>query len=142
MAQLGNYDPKHSPVGSKSTPKITRINGDSSKMAIYRNLGNNHAYPMLWAETVTHSGTETVITASGTKFHGYALVDYGNFTITPLSDPSTNRYWVDKNADGNVYIKSSGSLSIDFDVKVMLGEAFDASNFYDRGNTGAAQSLP
>ena len=127
----------------KSTPKMTRINGDDNMKAIYRNMGNNHAYPMLWANEVTHSGTETVVLASGTKFHGYDLVSYANVTATPLSDPGTDRYWIDKNADGAVYIKSSGSMSdVSFDVKIMLGENFDYSVFACRGNTGAAPSLP
>lgn len=127
----------------KSTPKMTRINGDDNMKAIYRNMGNNHAYPMLWANEVTHSGTETVVLASGTKFHGYDLVSYANVTATPLSDPGSDRYWIDKNADGAVYIKSSGSMeNVAFDVKIMLGENFDYSAFACRGNTGAAPSLP
>jgi hypothetical protein len=127
----------------KSTPKMTRINGDDNMKAIYRNMGNNHAYPMLWANEITHSGTETVVLASGTKFHGYDLVSYANVTATPLSDPGTGRYWIDKNADGAVYIKSSASLdNVIFNVKIMLGEDFDYSAFNCRGNTGAAPSLP
>ena len=127
----------------KSTPKMTRINGDDNMKAIYRNMGNNHAYPMLWATEVTHSGTETEIVASGSKFHGYDLVTYANITATPLEDPGAGRYWVDKNADGKIYIKSSASMdNVSFDVKVMLGEDFDYSAFACRGNTGAAPSLP
>jgi len=128
----------------KSTPKMTRINGDDNMKAIYRNMGNNHAYPMLWATDVTHSGTETMVVASGTKFHGYDLVSYANVTVTPLSDPGAGRYWVEKNtSDGKIYIKSSASMSATiFDVKIMLGENFDYSAFACRGNTGAAPSLP
>ena len=127
----------------KSTPKMTRINGDDNMKAIYRNMGNNHAYPMLWATNVTHSGTETVLVVSGTKFHGYELVDYANVTATPLSDPGAASYWIDKNADGKIYIKSSASMSATvFDIKIMLGEDFDYSIFNCRGNTGAAPSLP
>jgi hypothetical protein len=127
----------------KSTPKMTRINGDDNMKAVYRNMGNNHAYPMLWATEITHSGTETVIITDGAKFHGYDLVSYANVTVTPLADPGAGRYWVDKNADGKVYIKSSASMSnVAFDVKIMLGEDFDYSTFACRGNTGAAPSLP
>jgi len=128
---------------TKSKPKITRINGDDNVKVIYRNLGNNHAYPFVWANTVTHSGTSTVVIASGTKFHGYDLVSYANVTATPIEDPGAGRYWIDKNADGNVYIKSSASMTnIDFDVKYMLGEDPVITGIYCRGNTGASQSLP
>jgi len=118
MTQLGQAQ-----VGLlRSTPKLTRINGDDNLKVIWRNMGNNHAYPFVWASTVTHSGTSTVLVASGTKFHGFDLVTYANVTVTPLASPGSF-YWVDKNADGNIYIKSASSMSnVDFDVKYMLGE--------------------
>lgn len=127
----------------KSTPKITKINGDDNLKIIYRNLGNNHAYPFVWAEGVTHSGTSTEIMASGTKFHGYDLVSYANVTATPTADPGAGRYWIDKNADGSIYIKSSASMSnVTFDVKFMLGEDPAITSINCRGNTGASQSNP
>ena len=127
----------------KSIPKLTRINGDDNLKVIYRNMGNNHAYPFIWASAVTHSGTETVIVASGVKFHGYDLVDYANVTATPLSDPGAGRFWIDKNADGNIYIKSSASMSnVDFDVKFMLGEDPTIEGIYCRGNHGAMPNYP
>ena len=137
MPQLGNYQ-----VGSlKSIPKLTRINGDDDKKAIYRNVGN--AYPMLWSEVVTHSGTETVLIASGTKFHGYDLVSYVSTNVTPMADPGAVRYWVDRNADGNVYIKSSASMSnVDFTVTYMVGNDFDYSVYNCSGRGNPAQSLP
>lgn len=134
-------------TGSRSsTPKIVRINGDDNLKVVYRSLGNNHQYPFMWGDTITVSGTEAVL-ASGVKFHGYDLATYGNITATPLSDPGAVRYWIEKNTSTNVVkIKSSGAMSnVDFDVKIMLGEASAAryiEAIYCRGNTGASQSLP
>ncbi len=141
MPQLGQGQ-----VGKlKSTPKLTRINGDDHYKVIYRNLGNNHAYPFVWATSVTHSGTETMVVASGVKFHGYDLLTYANVTLTPTEDPGAGvSYWIDKNAtDGKIYIKSSGSMTnIDFDVKFMLGEDLAISGIYCRGLTSNAYSRP
>jgi len=118
----------------KSTPKMTRINGDDNQKAIYRNLGNNHAYPFIWSGTVTHSGTSTDI-ASSIKFHGYDLATYGTVIITPIEDPGAVRYWVDKNTSTNVVsIKSSGNMNnVDFDVMFMLGEDANITGFECRG---------
>jgi hypothetical protein len=141
MSQLGQGQ-----VGKlKSMPKLTRINGDDSQKVIYRNLGNNHAYPFLWATSVTHSGTETVLVASGVKFHGYDLLTYANVTVTPIEDPGAGvSYWIDKNtSDGKIYIKSSGSMdNIDFDVKFMLGVDMEISGIYCRPMTSSAYSAP
>jgi hypothetical protein len=127
----------------KSTPKITRINGDDNLKMIYRNLGNNHNYPFVWGQTVTHSGTTTLV-ASGVEFHGYELATYGNITATPIGDPGTGRYWVERDTANNVVnIKSSASLSnVDFDLKFIIGEDPVITGIYCRGNTGAVQSLP
>lgn len=141
MPQLGQGQ-----VGKlKSTPKLTRINGDDSAMVIYRNLGNNHAYPFLWGATATHSGTETEIVASGVKFHGFDLLTYANVTLTPLEDPGAGvSYWIDKNAtDGKIYIKSSASMTnVDFDVKFMLGADFEISGVVCGSYSAPKQSYP
>lgn len=127
----------------RSTPKLTTIKGDDNLCLVYRNMGNNHAYPFIWSDTVTHSGTETVV-ASGIKFHGMTLATYGNIVATPSEDPGTEYYWVDKDTATNVVsIKSSGNMdNVDFDVIFMLGADADVSNIYCRGNHGASQSLP
>jgi len=127
----------------KSIPKLTKINGDDSAKAIYRNSGNNHSYPLMWASEVTISGTEVVV-ASGIKWHGFDLATYANVTITPLGDPGANRLWVDKNTSTNVIkIKSSAPQSnLHIDVKFMLGDELEIVGLYCRGNTGAAPSLP
>jgi len=127
----------------KSTPKITRINGDDNLKMIYRNLGNNHAYPFVWGQTVTHSGTTTLV-ASGVEFHGYDLATYGNVTATPIEDPGAARYWVEKDTTENtVSMRSSASMNnVDFDLKFIVGEDPEITGIYCRGNTGAVQSLP
>jgi hypothetical protein len=127
----------------KSMPKITRINGDDHYKAIYRNLGNNHAYPFVWATSVTHSGTSTELVASGVKFHGYDMLTYANVTITPLSTYSGVLY-VDKNtSDGKIYIKSSlTQAAVPLDVKFMLGADFAVAGIACRPMTSNAYSRP
>lgn len=127
----------------KSTPKLTNIKGDDSMALVFRNMGNNHSYPFLWAETVTMSGTEHVLMVSGTKFHGMSMTS-AKVQVTPIEDPGAVRIWVEKDTSADtVTIKSTGSLTnIDFDVLYMLGTDADVSAIYCRGNHGAQQSLP
>lgn len=129
----------------KSTPKLTRINGDDAMALIYRNMGNNHAYPFIWSETVTMaSGTTEVTVISGVKFHGMEAATYCNVTAAPLSDPGA-RFWVDKDTSLNtisIKVGSSVSDAVDFDIMVMVGIDPDVTTIACRGNTGAAQSLP
>lgn len=140
MPQLGQAQ-----VGSlKSTPKLTRINGDDNFKVIYRNLGNNHAYPFVWATEATISGTDDTVLASGIKWHGYDLANFATVVVTPTGSPVGTLY-VDKNITNNVVtLKSTGneSTGITVDVMWMLGGEFEAEGLQSRGNTGAAQSLP
>jgi hypothetical protein len=117
----------------RSTPKITRINGDDVMPMVYRNMGNNHAYPFIFAGTVT--GTTTVM--SGIKFHGMAAADYcfvtvgGTVGATVAKDSTLNTVTITPAASGTV------------DYIVMVGTPnYDISTIACRGNTGAAQSLP
>ncbi len=145
MPQLGQGQ-----VGKlRSMPKLTRINGDDHYKVIYRNLGNNHAYPFLWAVSVTHSGVETEVVASGVKFHGYDLLTYANITITPMattvvSGVSDSDWWIDKNtSDGKIYIRSTASMdNVDFDVKFMLGADLEISGIVCRPITSSTYSRP
>ena len=129
----------------KSMPKLTRINGDDALALIYRNMGNNHAYPFVWSETVTVASGETNVTViSGVKFHGMEAATYCNAVATPLSDPGA-RFWVEKNTSANtikVVVGSSVADAVEFDVMVMVGIDPDVAAIACRGNTGAAQSLP
>lgn len=126
----------------KSTPKLTRINGDDDLALVYRNLGNNHAYPFVFAVNVALvSGTDTVV-ASGIKWHGFELATSSFITATPDSNPDGYVY-VEKDTVNNVItVKSTGSNSIGVDVIFMVGNEPDISGICCRGNTGAAQSLP
>ena len=75
MPQLGQAQ-----VGLlRSTPKLTRINGDDNLKVIWKNMGNNHTYPLLWGSNhAVTSGVVTITLASGVKFHGMELPTYGN----------------------------------------------------------------
>jgi len=129
----------------KSTPKLTRINGDDAMALIYRNMGNNHAYPFIWSETVTvASGAAEVTVISGVKFHGMEAATYCNVTATPASDAG-DEHWVEKDTVNNVIkVKVGSSVSADtnFDVIVMVGMDPDVATIACRGNTGARQMLP
>lgn len=137
----------HSPVGLKSIPKLTRINGDDALALIYRNMGNNHAYPFVWAETITvASGTSEVTVISGVKFHGMPAAEYCNVTATALSNPDDNRFWIEKDTSANIIKLVVGSTvpdaGVDFDIMVIVGIDPDVASIACRGNTGARQSLP
>jgi hypothetical protein len=123
----------------KSIPKITRINGDDALSVIYRNMGNNHAYPFVWAETVTFSGAGTVTLISGVKFHGMAAASYCKVTLGPQAT-GMNPYVTKDTGTNKIEITSSAAGSCD--VMVMVGIGPDVSTIACRGNTGAAQSLP
>jgi len=85
MADLGAAQVGH--TGGKalrSTPKLTRINGDDNLKVIWKNMGNIHTYPLLWgSEHVVASGVTTITLASGIKFHGMELATYGNVQASP-----------------------------------------------------------
>lgn len=128
----------------KSTPKLTRINGDDDKKVIYRNMGNNHAYPFVWAATATMaSGTQSVVVASGIKWHGYDLATYASVVATP--EGAMGYLTVTKDTVANtITIASSAAPSADASISVMfmLGNEMVVEGLYCRGNDGATQSLP
>lgn len=140
MSQLGQAQ-----VGTlKSTPKLTKINGDDNVKVIYRNLGNNHAYPFVWATEATISGTDDTVLASGIKWHGYDLASYATVVFTPDGGP-VGKLYIDKDITNNIVtLKSTGNeaVGINVDIMWMLGGDFTAEGLQCRGNTGAAQSLP
>lgn len=142
MAELGKAQ-----TGKRSsTPKICRINADDKLPIVYKNMGNNHTAPLLWADTVTHSGTETTV-ASGVVIHGLDLATYAMASATPKADTGAVRYWIERDTGANTMtLKSSASVdNVDFDVMIMLGNPPASryiENMYCRGNTGASQALP
>lgn len=133
------------PLGElKSKPKLTKINGDDFLSLIYRNMGNNHAYPFVWCQQLTHSGTETIIVASGTKFHGMEAADYVHAVVTPLSDPG-GYYWVENDESAKtISIHSEVAVSgtgVMYNVMFMLGEA-PAFNGIGSTVTGGIENKP
>lgn len=127
MPQLGNYQ-----TGQlKSMPKLTKINGDDSKSVVWRNLGNNHAYPFIWSHNVAvASGISTVTLASGVKFHGFDLATYATVTVTPCYNAGA--FYVTKDTTANTItctVTNAGASdgSSNLDVKYMLGEEVEIS---------------
>ncbi len=121
MAQLGNYQ-----VGTlKSTPKLVKINGDDNLKVIWKNMGNQHAYPVVWGVTATvSSGITSVTLASGVSFHGLDLATYVNVSVTPCYNAGD--VYVTKNTTTNVIsctVTNAGANdgSSRIDVKFMLG---------------------
>ena len=99
----------------RSIPKISTIKADDGKKLIFKNVGDNHAYPMIWADTITMSGTSAVV-ASGVKFHGFDLATYGNVVATPRSSIAAP-FWISRNTSTNVITINSGSSLVSvFDV--------------------------
>jgi len=141
MPQLGQGQ-----VGTlKSTPKLTKINGDDHNKVIYRNLGNNHAYPFVWASTaVVASGTQSIVVASGIKWHGYELATYASVVATPEGD--VGYCYTDKDTTANtITLMTSSAPSVDTNVALvfMLGGEMDVEGLFCRGNNAnPAQSLP
>lgn len=146
MADLGQAQ-----TGTRSsTPKIVSIKGDDNLKVVYKNMGNNHTYPIMWADTVTMvSGATSVVVASGVKWHGLELATNGNVTATALGDTNGYLYITKDTAANTVTVNSSAAVTtsggVDIDVKYMMGEASSARYIEDifcRGNTGASQALP
>ena len=128
----------------KSMPKLTRINGDDNDKVIFRNMGNNHAYPFVWATTAeVADGETTAVVASGIKWHGYDLATYASVVATPKGDLGYCYTTADTNAN-TITLTCSSAASGDTGVALifMLGGDFEAEGLYCRGNDGAAQSLP
>ena len=121
MPQLGQAQ-----VGFlRSTPKLTRINGDDNLKVIWRNMGNNHAHPFVWGQEFTvASGVTAMTLVSGVKFHGMDLATYANVQVTPAYNAGS--FYVSKNTTTNVIsltVANAGANdgSSRVDVKFMLG---------------------
>lgn len=128
----------------KSTPKLTKINGDDSNKVIYRNLGNNHAYPFIWATTATVvSGTTSIVIADGIKWHGYNLAEHASVIATPKGNLGYYYTTADTSANTITFnCETSAPGDTEVALMYMLGGEMDVTGLACRGNTGAAQSLP
>ena len=123
----------------RSVPKLTKINGDDGLSLIYRNMGNNHAYPFIWAETMTFSGAGTQTLLSGVKFHGMKAADYCKVSLG-AGATGMNPYFTKDSGANTITISSSAAGSVD--IIVMVGATPNVEEIACRGNTGAYQSLP
>ena len=129
----------------KSTPKIVRINGDDDKKAIYRNMGNNHAYPFVWASTASMLlGEDSMVLASGIKWHGYDLVSYATVVATPNWDTSC---YITRDVGANVITLNVGTAatvsgSNQVNLMFMLGSDLEVDGLYCKGNVGVTPNLP
>lgn len=147
QGQVGHRKSPEKPGELRSMPKITRINGDDHAKVIYRNLGNNHAYPFVWASTaVLPAGDDTVLLASGIKWHGYELASYS--TVVATAEGAVTDLYIEKDKDNNmVYLKSTAGNTTGADVDValmfMLGGEMEVDGLFCRGaQHSPAQMLP
>lgn len=145
MPDLNIGQQGHTPGGVaggalKSMPKLTRINGDDFLPLVYRNMGNNHAYPFVWAQTLDFSADPGTITLlSGVKFHGMNAADYCMVTVGGTENAGA---YVTKDTGLNLITVTAASGSA-VDVMVMVGYPTpDIAAIACRGNTGASQMLP
>lgn len=129
----------------KSIPKVVAVKADDALKVIYKQIGNNHAYPFMWADTVTVvSGTSEAVIASGVEFHGYDLATYGNVVASPMGVAAS--WYLDKDTVTNIVkivTASPVGSDTDFDIQIVLGTA-SASRYIEdlvcRGNTGVTKN--
>ena len=138
IGQMGHTTVSGGRPPLRSIPKLTRINGDDSMSLIYRNMGNNHAYPFLWSESLVFTGAGDMTLVSGVKFHGMPAADY--CTVTVGGTTGTAPVVAKDSAANTITISSSAAGTVD--VIVMVGTDPDVAAIACRGNTGARQMLP
>ena len=141
MAQLGQAQ-----TGSlRSTPKQLKMTASDNSSVVFKNMGNNHNVPFIWAASATvASGTSGVVLASGVKFYDMELATYANTVVTAAGNPG-GYYWIANDTDANVitlYTSSAVSADTDFNVQFMLGNSIDVSTLSTRGTGAPAQSYP
>ncbi len=105
----------------QSIPKVTNIKADDDRKIVFKNMGNNHAYPFIWADTLSISAGTSVIVASGVEFHGKKLATYGNIVATPRSDVGGNFYIERDTVNNVVTLKTASTVTADFDVQIIIG---------------------
>ncbi len=129
----------------KSTPRQVKITSSASSATVFKNMGNNHNVPFMWAAEATVLDTETtVVLADGVKFYDMDLATYANVIATPTSDPG-DAYWIDFNTTTNIITLTVGTAvtaDVKFNVQFMLGPKIDISTLSTRGTGAPAQSYP
>jgi hypothetical protein len=126
MTQLGQAQVGHKGSAAlRSTPKLTRINGDDNLKVIWKNMGNNHAYPLIWGQEFTvASGVTAMTLVSGVKFHGMELASYANVQVTPgydAGDCHVSKDTVTNKISLTVEKAGANDGSSRVDAKFMLG---------------------
>jgi len=105
----------------QSIPKVTNIKADDNKKVIFKNMGNNHTSPFIWADTISMVASDTAVVASGVVFQGKDLATYGN-VIATAKGPINAHYYVEHDTQNNVIsIKAASTVTVDFDVQIVLG---------------------
>jgi hypothetical protein len=120
------------------------MKASDSRKVVFKNMGNNHAYPMMWVDNVTFTAATEVVVASGIAFHGMTLADYAAVIVTPQFD-TTATFCVIKDTGANtITVKSSASVTGDVAVQFTLGGNADQGYIDDyacRANTGAVKNF-
>lgn len=114
-------------MSTKSTPKFTKINADDTSKTIYRNMGNNHYYPLFWGTSVTlPANASSVVLASGIKFHGYELASYASVVATPKGNVGS--FYTTANTTANtITFNCSSAPGSDTDIALLFILGYDAA---------------
>lgn len=118
----------------RSIPKLVRVNGDDNLRTLWKNMGNNHAYPFIWGSTHEIAAGANVV-ASGVKFHGLQLTS-ANMCLTVTSGTQDGHVYITKDAvDNRVVVTSSCSAAVEIDIQWILGnEDVSVTGIKCRGN--------
>jgi hypothetical protein len=137
----------------KSIPKTCEVSGDDDRMILYKNRGNNHTCPFMWADTYTvASGTteatisDAAAVATQIEFYGCDLVSYGSIVAQPLQDMGAVNWWIEKDVPGKtVKLKVDTDPNPDdfvFDIHFMFGVDANVETLNCRGTGKGMPSLP
>jgi hypothetical protein len=129
-----------------STPRQVKITSSANSATVFKNMGNNHNVPFMWAATATvASGTTSVTVASGVKFYDMDLAAYASVTATPTTNAGSD-HWVAFDTEANtIEIKMASvktDADVDFNLQFMLGPKIDVSTLSTRGTGAPSQSYP
>ena len=141
----------------KSIPKACEVSGDDNRMILFKNRGNNHTCPFMWANeyTVTSGTTEVTIsddaaTSTQVEFYGCDLADCGSIVAQPLQDMSTTsgtvNWWIEKDVSNKI-VKLKVDTDPDpddyvFDVHFMFGIDAEVETLNCRGTGKGMPALP
>lgn len=137
----------------KSIPKTCEISGDDDRMIIFKNRGNNHTCPFMWANeyTVTSGTTEVTISDAAVantqiEFYGCDLASCGSVVAQPLQDMDAVNWWIEKSTvSGTVKLKVDADPDPGdyvFDVHFMFGTDACVETLNCRGTGKGMPSLP